>query len=259
MDKPIVWSCGGGTQSAAIAALIVLGRLPKPDYAVMVDTEREKTGTWEYVNNVLIPSLSSVGVELEVVKKSSYAKEDLYFESEDGEQTLLLPVFTTHSGTISKLPTYCSSKWKARVYRRFLKKEKGLKRGGWVNWMGMSTDEMRRVRVCDEDKNENVYPLISIIPMDRAGCRRFVEEELGWPRPPRSACWQCPNQGDPEWSHMKRFNPDDFANAVEMDYKLREKDPTVFLHKSCKPLDEVEFGEFAGEEDGVCDSGMCFV
>jgi hypothetical protein len=37
-----LWSCGGGTQSAAIAALIVRGDIRKPDLAVIVDTERER-------------------------------------------------------------------------------------------------------------------------------------------------------------------------------------------------------------------------
>jgi hypothetical protein len=36
-----LWSSGGGTQSTAIAVLILQGRLPKPDLAVIVDTERE--------------------------------------------------------------------------------------------------------------------------------------------------------------------------------------------------------------------------
>lgn len=36
-----VWSCGGGTQSGAIASLIRLGKLPRPDYAFMTDTGRE--------------------------------------------------------------------------------------------------------------------------------------------------------------------------------------------------------------------------
>ena len=48
-----VWSCGGGTQSAAIAALIVRGDLPKPDYAYMVDTGRERTATIDYFHKTL--------------------------------------------------------------------------------------------------------------------------------------------------------------------------------------------------------------
>jgi hypothetical protein len=35
----VVWSYGGGKQSVAIAALIVQGKLPKPDLIVMADTD----------------------------------------------------------------------------------------------------------------------------------------------------------------------------------------------------------------------------
>ena len=47
-----VWSYGGGTQTAAIAVLILQGRLPKPDIAVMADTGREIASTWDYLRNL---------------------------------------------------------------------------------------------------------------------------------------------------------------------------------------------------------------
>jgi hypothetical protein len=72
-----VWSCGGGTQSAAIAALIIQGRIERPAYSVMVDTEREKSSTWRFVDGVLKPRLAEVGVDLVVVSKSKYATVDL--------------------------------------------------------------------------------------------------------------------------------------------------------------------------------------
>ena len=40
-----IWSCGGGTQSGAIAVLIGQGKLPKPDLCFMTDTGREKSST----------------------------------------------------------------------------------------------------------------------------------------------------------------------------------------------------------------------
>lgn len=43
-----VWSCGGGVQSVAIGALIVGGKLPMPDVAVIADTGRETGRTWAY-------------------------------------------------------------------------------------------------------------------------------------------------------------------------------------------------------------------
>ena len=66
-----VWSCGGGRQSCAIAVLIIQGRLPKPDFAVMSDTGRERYTTFPYVHKYLVPELESVGVKLEIVKASS--------------------------------------------------------------------------------------------------------------------------------------------------------------------------------------------
>src|SRR4051812_11977214 len=63
-NNSTVWSCGGGTQSAAIAALIVLGELPKPEAAVISDTGREASETWRYFESVLRPELAAVGVNL---------------------------------------------------------------------------------------------------------------------------------------------------------------------------------------------------
>jgi 3'-phosphoadenosine 5'-phosphosulfate sulfotransferase (PAPS reductase)/FAD synthetase len=52
-----IWSSGGGVQSCAIAALIVRGVLQKPAYAVIIDTEREMSSTWEYMREVISPAL----------------------------------------------------------------------------------------------------------------------------------------------------------------------------------------------------------
>jgi len=40
-----VFSSGGGTQSISITALIIQGRLPKPDFTVIADTGREMPTT----------------------------------------------------------------------------------------------------------------------------------------------------------------------------------------------------------------------
>lgn len=86
-----VWSCGGGTQSAAIAALICRGEI-KPDLSVIVDTERDVQQTWDYYDNILVPNLANVGVILNRVKKSEFATVDLYGGID--KNTLLIPAFT---------------------------------------------------------------------------------------------------------------------------------------------------------------------
>lgn len=254
---PSIWSCGGGTQSAAIAALIILGRLPKPDYAVMVDTEREKSATWLYLKHVLRPNLEEAGVNLVVVPKSRYATVDVWGGKD--KRSCLLPCFTTQSGELGKLTNYCSGEWKRRVVTRYLKQE--LRLANWISWLGMSTDEMHRMRMRDENKHENYYPLVQAIPMRRSDCYALCTETMGWPPPPRSACAECPNQSDEEWKDTRDNWPADFERACQFDEEIRLTDPHLFLHHSGKPLREVDFdaqGAFSFNERG-CDSGYCFV
>lgn len=253
-----VWACGGGGQSAAIAALIVQGKLPKPDYAVMVDTGREKSSTWAYAEAVLIPNLREAGVVLHQVRKDEFATVDLW-SGEDGRLTVL-PVFTTQSGEKGKLTNYCSGEWKRDVILRWLRSQ-GVQQCDC--WIGISVDEMSRMRFSRVAWARNVYPLVDPafgLFYRRAECV-LEAERVGWPKAPRSACWMCSNQSDAEWLEMKTNHPADFAAAVALDYLLRETDPHAWLHESCRPLDQVDFTaqQSLGLEVAGCASGMCFV
>jgi hypothetical protein len=246
-----VWANGGGTQSAAIAALIELGRLPKPDLAIMADTEREKSETWAYMDAVIRPSLIRSGVELAIVPKSEFATCDLY--STNGKR-ILLPGFT-NLNDVGKLTGYCSGEWKREVIARYLR---SLGVELCTVWFGISLDEIKRVRTPRNGWMKHSYPLIFDVPMRRQDCIALVCDEMGWPMPPRSSCWMCPNMGDSEWRDMKQHWPDDFARAVAVEAELRTKDEHFYLHRSCKPLAEVDFTNFQTSLPG-CDSGYCFV
>lgn len=243
-----VWSCGGGTQSAAIAALIVRGDLPVPDLAVIVDTEREKSSTWLYMTNVIDPAVAKLGVVVHRIKKSEFATVDVYSDS----GRLLLPVFAGDA----KLPGYCSNEWKRRVIMRWLRSQ-GVEQAR--NWLGLSTDEMKRVRAQAEKWFEPRYPLIEL-GMSRERCRWLVES-MGWPTPPKSACYMCPNHPNEGWRDMKKNYPADFIAAVVFEREMQVKDPHFFIHRSLTPLDQVDFEDHQNQlfdNDKGCDSGYCF-
>lgn len=248
-----IWSSGGGVQSTAIAALIVAGKLPKPDLAVIADTERELSTTWAYMEAVTIPALKNVGVQLHRVKKSKYASVDLYGGAD--KKSLLIPAFTTHSGDIGKLPGFCSGEWKLRVVQRWANAEHGVEAA--TMWMGISTDEMGRASL-PSGKWWKRYPLIEL-NMSRADCFRVVEE-AGWPEPPRSSCWMCPNHREDEWLWQSVAAPQDHRKAVVFDLEMRKKDPHAWLHPSAQPLGEVKF-DVANEVmfGKGCQTGLCFV
>lgn len=203
-----VWSSGGGTQSAAIAALIIRGDVAPPDFAVIVDTEREVGSTWDYHDNVIYPALKKVGVTLHRVPKSLFATVDLYSSKGD----ILIPAFTTQQGNVGKLPTFCSNEWKERVVNRWLKTQTDAKL--FNIWIGISTDELRRVKQTI-GKYEKRYILVEK-RMNRGDCLSIVKS-MGWPTPPRSRCKQCPNQGSSEWQDLHDNHPSDFAEAVEFE------------------------------------------
>lgn len=251
MSRTQIWSSGGGVQSTAIAALIVQGKLPKPDLAVISDTEREKRTTWEYMDAVTIPALAKVGVTLHRVLKSKYATVDLY-GGEDGN-SLLIPAFTTAGEDVGKMPGFCSNEWKLRVVQRWATAEHGVTSA--TLWMGISTDELGRAAKMDAGKWHKRYPLIEL-NRSRADCFAIVEA-MGWPEAPRSACWMCPNQQEAEW---KALVPADHRKAIFFDREIRKRDPKVWLHPSAKPLDEVTFDEANEVMYGKhCQTGLCFV
>lgn len=245
-----VWSYGGGKQSAAIAALVIRGKLPRPDYIVMSDTERERSSTFRYLDAVIAPALANVGLTVEIVRKSEFATVDLY--SKNG--SLLIPAWTTQSGERGKLPTYCSNEWKRRVVMRWMT-AKGLR--PVEMWLGISTDEADRMKDSDTSWLTHRYPLIDLY-LNRNDCRVIIAS-MGWPEAPKSTCRMCPNLTDKQWAEIKADDPEDFALTAQMERDLREKNPHIWLHKSTQPIETVDFANSNQPElfDG-CDSGMCW-
>ncbi|EOZ3002145.1 hypothetical protein [Pseudomonas aeruginosa] len=241
-----IWSSGGGTQSSAIAALICQGELT-PDLSIIVDTEREMSTTWEYLDRWVLPALDAAGVKLNRVAKSSYATVDL-MRNDD----VLIPAFTTESGAVGKLPTYCSNEWKQRVMRRWAT-EQGVIQADV--WLGMTIDELRRVTQ-PVGKWQHRYPLIER-RMTRGDCIAMVKR-MGWPEPPRSACYMCPNMSSHDRRWQKENAPADFERACEFDRQLRLIDQDLWLVETAEPLEEADFSIESDLFTGRCDSGMCF-
>lgn len=246
-DRYQVWSSGGGVQSSAIAALIVRGDIAPPDLCVIADTGYEASTTWAYLDSVVAPALKSVGVEMHRVKSADFATVGLY--SANG--SILIPAYTTETGKVGKLPTYCSNEWKARVIQRFAKTQTDATQ--FDLWLGISIDEMKRVKQA-VGKWQYRFPLIDQ-RMDRADCLGLVKQ-IGWPEPPRSSCWMCPNRGTAEWQYLHDTAPADLDKAIRFEKFIQETDNDLWLTASARPLSELitEGGMFTGR----CDSGFCF-
>jgi len=229
LPESIVWACGGGVQSTAIAALIITGLLPKPDFSVIVDTGYERTSTWEYVGDVLMPRLNKVGVNLQVIKTTDYGSNALF-----NNGCLLIPAYgKTEDGGKVRYKTFCNGVWKVKVIRRWLR---GLGMQKCITWLGISQNEGRRQRQSDVRWNKNIYPLLDR-KISKDQCIYLIAQ-AGLPMPPRTSCYICPGMSNTEWQDIKENYSDDWRNAIQLEKEIQMTKPDAFLHYAMKPLED---------------------
>jgi hypothetical protein len=255
MSKRIqLWSCGGGRQSAGIAAMIVQGKLPKPDHVCMTHLEWEMGEVWPYVRAHIEPAMLALGVPFTAIERAHYATHGFW----GGSNGLipLLPVYKNQSGKASKLSEYCSGEWKRDVVMRWAAQQPDWKERGVDNWVGISVDEARRRRAPRRVWIQPVYPLLDMHRATVSECLTAVRA-VGWPEPPRSRCYHCPNQSDAEWAEL---TPEEFEKACRTDEAIRMVDPHAYLHKKLIPLRRValDTADDNGGLFGGCSSGTCY-
>lgn len=253
-DRVQLWSCGGGRQSAGIAALIALGELPKPDHACMVALEWEFRQVWPYVNRHIKPALQALGIPFTAIPRADYATKNLWGGANG--TTLLLPAHTNQSGQAAKPDEFCSGEWKREVVTRWAAAQADWKMRGVDNWIGISWEERHRRRGARRKWLGPVYPLLDMRPTTVSGCLAAVER-MGWPEPPRSRCRHCPNQSDAEWAEL---TPEEFEAACAMEDGIRQIDPHAFFHKRLIPLRDVSLNpaDNNGGLFGGCSAGTCY-
>jgi hypothetical protein len=182
------------------------------------------------------------------------------------------PFFTQNviTGKKGMLRRQCTSDYKIQPIKKKLRElcnigyKKHFPKDKYIEqWIGISTDEIQRMKPSRDPYILNRHPLIEL-KMSRQDCINYLNKNK-IPSPEKSACIICPYHNDAYWHFMKTERLSEFAEAVEFDKKIRTgakniKD-NLYLHKSCKPLDEVEFDKkendkqldmFNNECEGMC-------
>jgi hypothetical protein len=131
--------------------------------------------------------------------------------------------------------------------------------------IGISTDEIHRIKRKREEPHEIVaYPLIEL-GLDRDDCKAIIAD-AGLPVPPKSACFFCPFHKGDYWLNMKETRPELWEKTVEIEKRLnakrvkKDKDP-VYIGPPGIFLEDLvpEKGEEEVFNDGMCDEGVCWV
>ena len=268
-----VISLGGGVQSSVMALMAGEGAFGRvPDCAIFADTHWEPPSVYKHIEWLA----GRLRFPLYVVDNGRSLREDVM-------------ALTNHSGSRDyvDIPVYlkggdgegdgiarrqCTDNYKIRPIRQKMRELLGLRKrqrvpsGTTVElWLGISTDEAIRMKTSRDRWITNRYPLIEA-GMSRSGCMDWWEARYDRPLE-RSACVACPYQSRQRWVETRRRWPELFAEAVEIDARMRDRlalDKTPYLHSMRMPLaqavalDEAALGAdgrrdgFGNECEGHC-------
>ena len=280
-----VLSLGAGVQSSALALMAAHGEItPTPDFAVFADTGAEPTEVYDWLDTLreLITNaphpfpvhvvqhgdLEEATVEVRTSQgKGSKPKGAKYIKS-------IIPMFgKMPDGTVvGALGRACTAEYKIKPIHKFVKDlckiKRGHKEATVTQWIGISWDEIQRAKDSRVKWCHHRHPLLET-KINRAQCIDWMLKH-DYPMPPRSACYFCPFHDDNEWRRMRDNDPVHFQKAIDYDQKLRKcfKDNDkyvkmeVYLHRSCKPLGEIDFdndedkGQQVWNFNAGCE-GMC--
>ena len=282
MSDPVhIISLGAGVQSSTMALMAAKGEItPMPTAAIFADTQAEPKNVYIWLDwlekqlpfpvyRVSKGNLYQMALE---IKKSK--KGNLYTNHN-------VPVFIKNqikgkrSGIQSR---QCTANFKIIPIQKKLmelfgglikswRKSRKLSDKPINQWIGISRDEIIRMKPSRKDWINNVWPLIDK-GMTRKNCLDWMLKN-NFPTPPRSACIFCPFHNNQEWKSLKNNSPDEFRSASEWELKYQSTLSKIermkgkpFLHSSCVPISEIDFnGElienqqinfFNNECEGMC-------
>lgn len=230
------------------------GEMERADLAIFADTGWEPKAVYEHLERLK----SYGGIEIMTVSKGNLRDDAL--RSIYGERFAPMPLFTKDGmNKVSMLRRQCTREYKVEVLQKEMRRRGAHYKDPWEVWIGISVDEAQRMKNSFVKYTNHVWPLIDM-RMSRNDCRHYLEKK-GWDVP-KSSCIGCPFHDDHYWEWLRRESPEEWADAVDFDKKIRNmprlKDET-FIHRQAVPLDEVTFSGdnqldlFAGMEcEGYC-------
>lgn len=274
-----VLSLGAGVQSTTLALMAARAEIgPMPDCAIFADTQSEPKAVYRHLDWLegVLPfpvhriSKGSLRQQLADAAAGLRAAHDRP------------PMFIRNTGTgaIGMTQRQCTRDYKIKPIKAEVRRLLGVRKGQQIGlflgakrgqpvpavveqWIGISTDEIQRLKRSDEAYIHLRHPLIEA-RMSRQDCLRWLAERQ-YPIPPKSACTFCTYHSNAQWRAIRDGDPQEWADVIEVDRGLRAAGrhkgmrELMFLHRACVPLDEVDlsadeptpFG-FENECEGMC-------
>lgn len=253
---------GAGTQSTGMILMALNGKFDtKPDFAVFSDTGAEPQHVLDYNKYFTEYVKKEFNFDIITVQNKNLDREINDYLNGKIKRVSAIPL-RTETGMLMR---QCTQDYKIIPSNKLIKEKLGIRRKNVeqhkivAKWMGISLDEIQRLKTSLEWWNVLVYPLIE------KGYRRddtinYVKKH-GLKEPPRSACYFCPFHSPSYWEYLYKEHPKEWKKAIAFDDKIRNYKglkQKAYLHRSLQPLKDIDFNyqtnliDMIDECDGYC-------
>jgi hypothetical protein len=282
-----ILNLGAGVQSTTLYLMFMRGEIkPQIDCAIFADTQEEPGAVYRHLEwlqslkgpEIIVKTAGSLGNDLISGRRVQGAGQARFAS---------IPSFTTADNGATppgRTRRQCSREYKTDVIARTIRYETlGLQFRARVpktttihQHLGISLDEAGRARRITDlfaRKQKWSQPHFELVQKfwTRADCLRYLADKVPH-QTPRSACVFCPYHSDAEWMNLRDTDESGWKRALQIDCAIRDPKSVVnrdskqvmYLHRSCKPLDQVAFDtrprprdlqlsmSFAAVCEGVC-------
>jgi hypothetical protein len=277
-----ILSLGAGVQSTTLYLMFMREEIkPQIDCAIFADTQDEPGAVYRHLE--WLKSLG--GPEILVRTKGRISADLMLGQNNCGGRVAFIPAFTKGDDTeVGRIKRQCSKEYKTEVIGRAIRRNvlglqarQRIPKGVAIHqYLGISLDEAGRAARIGKMFRENVkwstphFPLIERF-FTRADCLTYLADKVPH-QTPRSACVFCPYHSDAEWLLLRETDPQGWSHALRLDAAMRtpgyagnrQMNRPMYLHRSCQPLDQVQFNtrpkqrdlqlsmSFAAVCEGVC-------
>jgi hypothetical protein len=252
-----VISLGAGKQSSYMLLTALEGAYKyKPDFAIFSDTGCEPDYVYSYVTWLKDYVKSKYDFDIVIVSAGNIVEDTLNYLNGNRSRVAALPLRLSGNGGL--IMRQCTNDYKIAPLRKYLQ---SIRNESKIRlWIGISLDEIERIKDSSVKYIENYYPLIEKQSRIDRIIHWFSENKLR--EPGKSACLICPFHSDNYWKMFKKQFPAEFEKACQFDDAIRNY-PNLkrqtYLSKHLKPLREIDFSmhpslfpELIEECNGLC-------
>ena len=239
-------SLGMGVQSTAVYLMSSMGhRLPRADYAVFADPQAEHYKTYDMLEWLLKWQKDNDGIEIVVNRDRNIMKDILKGQNSQGHRWASIPAHAEHGGIVRR---QCTNEYKIVPVVQTARKLHGIKKFKHMKptemWLGISTDEIERMKESRLHNIKYFYPLIYHM-ISRNDCIQFFKDN-NFPVPVKSSCVFCPYHSNKFWKELYKEGGEAWEKSVLVDRTIRDLsqkgiDNKLFLHSSKQALEDIDF------------------